>query len=200
MCNKERLVVELKENQPEAIIGVSWSTTGPVTVSVRLKGSAQPVSWVGPPVQSTAARLEKMIAGIKTFAGGTDFELKVHPLGSPVMTLLWNETGEPKELYALRREIELTAHVPYVMAKVAFDSGTSRKAAYDYAGAVHSYRAGIKELGTLYASPYLFDDTGMKLLLAEEKEGNKDVEGAAVLYGRVLESRLTRYSTKYALK
>jgi hypothetical protein len=59
---------------------------------------------------------------------------------------------------------------------------------------VDIFRAGLHSLADRYSDPRRVDDTGMKLVLAEQnrKGGKRDI--AATLYERVLNDRLNIYA------
>jgi hypothetical protein len=69
-----------------------------------------------------------------------------------------------------------------------------------YANANKLFEKGIDILGDLYLSPNLLDDSGMKNTLAdiEEKKGN--IQQAANIRKKVLESRLDNYEKKLNCK
>lgn len=63
-----------------------------------------------------------------------------------------------------------------------------------------AYRVGLDRLGERYLYPGLIDDTGMKLLLAEDNANQGNLPAAAHLYDRILEARLEVYAEHFGLK
>jgi hypothetical protein len=76
--------------------------------------------------------------------------------------------------------------------------GKSKLAAGDAQNAVDCAKKGIDELGNDYAAPTVSDDTGMKLLAAQDRiETNHIADGATVML-RMLETRIGLYKQLHA--
>jgi hypothetical protein len=80
-----------------------------------------------------------------------------------------------------------------VKAKELFESGKASRAQGNEEAAIRDFSAAVEALGTVYQSPAVIDDTGMKLTLARHEANLGHLPVAATLYERVMESRLARY-------
>ena len=138
--------------------------------------------------------LEKSFDSVRPLSNGTEFRLTIRQHDSGTIAATWNAVDEPPHLREARENIELFAHIRFFIAKAMLIYGDQLQAAMDYAAAIRTYRIGTDELANLYSSPELLDDTGMKLVLAKSRREKGDLETAATLYGRVLESRVAMYS------
>ena len=74
--------------------------------------------------------------------------------------------------------------------------GESARTAGAFENAVSECKGGITKLAGEYFSEDVIDDTGLKIALAEAKYREKDLKTSAVLYCRMLESRIEMYKWK----
>lgn len=133
-------------------------------------------------------------------AGGAQSMVTIEAQGSGTWALRverkWKEHSA-KGQALLRQETPPTAataaHQNLAGSRAWLALGQGRLSAKDTEGAIACARAGLKELGPRYASPMAVDDTGMKVLAAEDRiKGGHPEDGAAVLL-RMLEIRNQLY-------
>lgn len=84
----------------------------------------------------------------------------------------------------------------YFSAMRAQKSGIDALSRKEFVNALHFLDQGLESLGDIYLHNGLLDDSGMKLVLARSKESQGDLETAAHIMRRVLESRLAAYRDK----
>jgi hypothetical protein len=66
----------------------------------------------------------------------------------------------------------------------------------NYVDAIKYLRNGIKNLGNIYLSKKFIDDTGMRIVLADNEGFNKRLKVCASILRNVLASRLSMYQEK----
>jgi len=196
MLNEQQVLVELDENRLGSYIRIRWSKHGAVSAEVKNAAGAA-VSWTGDLPEERIMALEKILSRVRPFSNGTEFHLKIDRPGKGITLTAWDVETEPPSLRELRHDLELMAHVPYLVAKSALIQGNDERATMAFAAAALSYRHGIEELANLYSSSYLLDDTGVSLALARLSDEKGDVKTASAVYGRVLESRIHAYEEKH---
>jgi hypothetical protein len=110
----------------------------------------------------------------------------------------WSTKSESALQTEIRRRIEIFGHIActeaisyWKWAKNAF--GINHKN-----DAISLLKLGIKALGDKYQNEGLVDDTGMKLIIAEENFKNGKIDDSYWVYKRVLEARIQDYIRFYA--
>jgi hypothetical protein len=190
----EQPAVEFSELRFGSYVQARWAGIDAVRVKIDMKAADVHLSWTGTPVANYRTALEKSFDSVRPLSNGTEFRLTIRQHDSGTIAATWNAVDEPPHLREARENIELFAHIRFFIAKAMLIYGDQLQAAMDYAAAIRTYRIGTDELANLYSSPELLDDTGMKLVLAKSRREKGDLETAATLYGRVLESRVAMYS------
>ena len=176
---------------------IRWLKPTSVVTRVILPGTGpeRPIerNWDGLPEDTQ--RVQASIAGLrnKKLGRNDDYELQVISRGQKFATLVWDGDQETEELSDLRRMLERIGHLKFVEALAYLERGRAFVERGELASAIKSLRTGIQILGDLYVSPATEDDTGMKLVLAEHKEENGELDTALSLFERVLESRISEY-------
>jgi hypothetical protein len=89
-------------------------------------------------------------------------------------------------------------HPRLTAARAWLEVGTRALAEGDGHGAVRAARSGLGELGDDYAPRGVKDDTGLKLLAADELAGQGRLDDAAALMLRMLEARGELYAERHA--
>jgi hypothetical protein len=77
----------------------------------------------------------------------------------------------------------------------ALNKGDAFLANGDFVGALESCRLGLKRLGREYTTPVTIDDTGMKLIAAENQEKEGKLGNAASMTCRILRTRIELWGT-----
>lgn len=93
----------------------------------------------------------------------------------------------------------MSDHGAYLQAQAALDEGASRLSAGRAEEAIARLQEGLAALGDRYRTPDLIDDTGMKLLAAEDNQRAGRTPEAAEVMRRVLAARLSLYRQKHGL-
>src|SRR5262249_17306181 len=128
---------------------------------------------------------------------GQEYSLEVRaPDASPVIRS-WSAATETDPLREIRTAFEDLSQVRYTQALLGLSYGRSLVERGRRPDAVGIFRRGIEALGDNYYSPELVDDTGTKLLLAENFASKGDWERAATVFDRVLEAPLQVYAQHF---
>lgn len=89
-------------------------------------------------------------------------------------------------------------HGALARARAWIALGDARLSAGDLDGAIACARAGLEALGPHYAGPDVSDDTGLKLMMAEERLVARQISDAANIMMRMLRARASLYAEKHA--
>jgi hypothetical protein len=135
--------------------------------------------------------------GVGAAARG-NYVFELQPPDGTRMRLVWSEADDIALLQQARSDLERVAHLAFYEASLALERGRE-EAPNDAEQACRTFAAGLEALGQRYAGPEVDDDTGMKLLLAEQRLKERNFAAAAVIYERILEARLSVYTQREKL-
>jgi hypothetical protein len=122
-----------------------------------------------------------------------DFDLQTTSDGKSTR-VTWSSDAETEELRQLRQLLEEVGHLAFVEAKAYEARGHTLVHAGAVTAGIDAFRMGLNSLADRYFDPERVDDTGMKLVLAEQNRKGGKLDIAATLYERVLNDRLGIYA------
>jgi hypothetical protein len=184
-------IVTIKWERPEQM-GSSFQIVEPPDVAVEHTWRLSP---------ETVTEIQQALASLRGSSTGQEHVYRVIIIqnGTKTSDLSWNPDAETADLAKFREALERASHAAFVESSARHERGVKLINNAEHARAVDELREGLRVLGNLYHDPKTIDDSGMKLILAEQnvKQGKNDT--ASVLMSRMLESRLQQYSHKYSI-
>jgi|GEM_PF-3430568 ABC-type transporter Mla MlaB component len=139
--------------------------------------------------------LQSSLASLRTGGSGWSGAISLVLGGehdSPAIHL-WSAGSEPANLMAARVGLERVGHLDFARAALLLERGRASRAAGHDAASIRDLAMGLQALGDSYSHPSVIDDTGMMMVLAQYEQEQGNLPAAAILYERVLESRVTVY-------
>ena len=197
MAAQEFITVSYHERRPTSTAEISWQRPSTVTVTVTLPRVDQDESreerWEGAPLEGNRAQAAIGRCRPLTLGERPDFDLQATSDGKSTH-VTWSSDAETEELRQLRQSLEEVGHLAFVKAKAYAARGHTLVHAGAVTPGIDAFRTGLNSLADRYFDPQRVDDTGMKLVLAEQNRKGGKLDVAATLYERVLNDRLSIYA------
>jgi hypothetical protein len=155
--------------------------------------------WRGTPFQP--ASFQKLVAELSTIKMPTEGSMNAVLITAAASsiekkTFQWNDKNDSGKLTDLKKDIDHSFHVDFFASQELLKAGEKQIEAKVFHEAYKLLRQGIDLLSNSYASSDVLDETGTKLINAQQAVKQQDWESAANRYQRILESRLNIYSAK----
>jgi hypothetical protein len=201
IANQAFPYLRFSEPGPVGRATITWTDPTRIAVTVVADpndpAAARSVSW--PVEQDPGRALHALIGSAARLPGqdGQDYSLEVRGSDAAPAIRSWSAATETDPLREIRTALENLAQIRYTQALLGLSYGRSLAERGRRADAVGIFRRGIEALGDSYYGPELVDDTGTKLLLAENFASKGDWERAATVFDRVLEARLQVYAQRF---
>lgn len=123
--------------------------------------------------------------------------IETHVLGKPPVYAECRLSSESTTRTIVIRQELISSQLPHLTlagSRVWLALAQLWFAANDYEGAITCAKAGLEELGDDYASPKVYDDTKMKLWLAQQRIQEGHLADGADIMLRILHTRLNLYT------
>ena len=197
MAAEAFITVSYQGRRSTSTVEIRWQQPDTVTITVKLPRVDQDESreerWEGAPLEDNRAQAAVARCRPLTLGERPDFDLQATSDGKSTR-VTWSSDAETEELRQLRQSLEEVGHLAFVEAKAYAARGHTLVHAGAVAAGIDAFRTGLNSLADRYSDPRRVDDTGMKLVLAEQNRKGRKLDVAATLYERVLNDRLHIYA------
>ncbi|NUQ74135.1 MAG: hypothetical protein HUU21_11320 [Polyangiaceae bacterium] len=202
MDNSKSAAVQFSAKRGNGVCAIKWEKLDQIGTSFQIAEPPEVTvlrTWKLPP--ESVAELQHALAPLRHDSAGQGdvYHLILNPNGTKTFDLRWNPDTETADVAKFREVLERIGHAAFVESSARHERGVKFINNAEHARAVDELRNGLRALGNLYHDPKTIDDSGMKLILAEQnaKQGKNDA--AAIMMSRMLESRLQQYGHKFSI-